>query len=199
MIFTLVLSLVLGMSFVSASDNSADFSLNSTDISQNRMDELSVSSDSLGASAIENDNANFNLQAAANPELLGATITPAGQTFADIQNAIDSASDGDTIYLSGLYTGSSTISNSKKLTFIGNNAVLQGNKQVRIFYSNAHNVVIKGITFTDGHSNGNAGGLEFDGDDLVLENCTFINNACTAYGAALRISGARPLVQDCIL
>lgn len=78
MIFTLVLSLVLGMSFVSASDNSADFSLNSTDISQNRMDELSVSSDSLGASAIENDNANFNLQAAANPELLGATITPAG-------------------------------------------------------------------------------------------------------------------------
>lgn len=78
MIFALVLSLVLGMSFVSASDNSADFSLNSTDISQNRMDELSVSSDSLGASAIENDNANFNLQAAANPELLGATITPAG-------------------------------------------------------------------------------------------------------------------------
>lgn len=100
--------------------------------------------------------------------------------------------------MSGLYTGSSTISNSKKLTFIGNNAVLQGNKQVRIFYSNAHNVVIKGITFTDGHSNGNAGGLEFDGDDLVLENCTFINNTCTAYGAALRISGARPLVQDCI-
>lgn len=84
------------------------------------MDELSVSSDSLGASAIENDNANFNLQAAANPELLGATITPAGQTFADIQNAIDSVSDGDTIYLSCLYTGSSTISNSKKLTFIGN-------------------------------------------------------------------------------
>ena len=52
--------------------------------------------------------------------VLGNTITVEGSTFNAIQNAINSAKAGDTIYLSGTYTGSGTqININKHLTIIG--------------------------------------------------------------------------------
>ena len=48
-------------------------------------------------------------------EILGSTITVGGNTFLDIQNAIDSATAEDTIYLnSQIYTGSGSEINIDK-------------------------------------------------------------------------------------
>ena len=53
---------------------------------------------------------------------ISSTKIVSGQTFADIQATIDSAQSGDTIELSGTYTGSSEmIIYSKSLTIIGKN------------------------------------------------------------------------------
>ena len=82
-------------------------------------------------------------------------INVTGNTFEDIQNAVDMAHEGDTICLADqTYIGSGNqILVDKSLTFIGNNNVLDGQYLSIIFNitENVFNITFKNIKFTGGH------------------------------------------------
>ena len=71
-------------------------------------------------------------------EVLAKTITPNGNTFTNIREAVESAKDGDTLYLEGhtYYGDGSEIDLSKSLKIIGQKGtVLDAQGKSRIFYT----------------------------------------------------------------
>lgn len=106
-----------------------------------------------------------------------------GSTFQDIQDAIDAASDGDTIYLnSQLYTGSGTYItvDKKPLTIIGcEGCTLDAQNKSPIIWMeyHSHSLQIKNIKFING-----IGDIEDEG--MVV-------------GAAIHIVGSNNTISDC--
>ena len=116
-----------------------------------------------------------------------------GSTFADIQNAINSASPGDNIYLMGrTYTGSGTeISINKQVNIYGGSptnpniqATLNAKGLSGIFTIIATNVLINNVEFINGNAGTQNGGAIFfarnnnglSSDNCFVNGCTFINN-----------------------
>lgn len=114
-------------------------------------------------------------------DLLGATRTPSGQKFSDIQTCINEASAGDTILLSGTYTATdanSRIKINKKLTITSSStAVLNGKDVTRIFRINATGVTIKNLKFINAYGDTGAAIKTFAKNTLI-QDCTFENNHC---------------------
>ena len=91
-------------------------------------------------------------------DLIG--VFPTGTNFTDIQDTIDSAKAGDTIFLNGeTYFGSSpiNITTINHLTIIGGSetepdkiATLDAQGKSRILTISANNITIKGIKFING-------------------------------------------------
>ena len=128
--------------------------------------------------------------------------------FDEIQSQIESASEGDTIYISGVYKGSGTeITIDKSITIEGqsselsNYTYLDADGQSRIFYITASNVVIKNVVFRNGDTSGNGGAMyggsayncifgfchAYNGGavyNTYAENCIFLANSAT-YGGAM--------------
>ena len=72
-------------------------------------------------------------------EVLSATRTPSGNSYSNIQDAVDAARDGDTILLKGTYysSGNDCIMINKRLTITSDSmAVLNGNNLSMAFYIN---------------------------------------------------------------
>lgn len=131
--------------------------------------------------------------------------------FRDIQDKIDSANEGDTIFLNGeTYYGFSQINVTKKLTIIGGSSLedtahstLVAEDQTRIMEIASDNVVLKGITFINGHAPyiqyyyrygwmdmpTDAGAISIRGDNCNIINCDFIDNVATNNGGAISITG----------
>ena len=111
-----------------------------------------------------------------------------GRTFNDIQTAINNAADGETVELSGLYTGDGTvITLNKTLTIIGtNDATLDAKGKSAIFYITKEKTTLKNIKFINGNSN-IGGAIEYwqvmYSDESSIINCTFINNTANEGGA----------------
>ncbi|MBR3140559.1 MAG: hypothetical protein IKF11_06810, partial [Methanobrevibacter sp.] len=111
-----------------------------------------------------------------------------GGTFNDIQTAINNAADGETVELSGLYTGDGTvITLNKTLTIIGtNDATLDAKGKSAIFYITKEKTTLKNIKFINGNSN-IGGAIEYwqvmYSDESSIINCTFINNTANEGGA----------------
>jgi predicted outer membrane repeat protein len=104
-------------------------------------------------------------------EMLESAVS--GNTFADIQNAVDKAKDDDVIELSGKYTGSkSPITVSKKITIDGKGATLDGAKKSSIINVKSKKLALKNINFIN--SKGTA--VTSKGCELTIINCTFKNN-----------------------
>ena len=109
-------------------------------------------------------------------------------TFNDIQTAINNASNGETITLSGLYTGDGTrITINKTLTIIGkNDATLDAKGKSGIFYITKEKVTLKNIKFINGNYD-TGGAIEYwqvmYSDESSIINCTFINNTANEGGA----------------
>lgn len=122
-------------------------------------------------------------------DTLSTTHTVYGNTFDDIQIAIDNAQEGDTIELSGNYIGNgSEIRIDKSLNIQGNgNAILDANKKSSVFCISSEKTtnIINLFIF---NSNDTAV-YSFKPDSLVCLNCTFINNV-GRYGGALKFGTA---------
>lgn len=137
----------------------------------------------------KNMKTNFkNLLTATNTDdLLTANRQVTGSTFADIQNAINSASAGDNIYLMGrTYAGSGTlITVDKKVNIYGGSptnpnlqSTLNANELSRMLSITATNVSVKGITFTNVKASGtgnNANGGATLRTYGTVNKCQFIH------------------------
>lgn len=121
-----------------------------------------------------------------------------GDSFIDIQNAVDNASDGATIKLEGTFKSSKKpITIEKSITIDGGKkTVLDADGLSGFFYFKGENnkVVLKGLTFINlplkeiGIEN-----AEFSSGSYVIENCNFKNNKnnlvlCIHENNAYRIS-----------
>ena len=131
-------------------------------------------------------------------ETLSSTRTVSGNTFTDIQNTIDSAEDGDTIELSGQYTGSGDpIWVNKTVTIAGKeDTVMDAKNESYILYIQKDNVLIKNICFANGFFS--FGGAIFSEDNCIeVSDCSFVN--CTSYHKAGAIYTDRDetLIRNC--
>ena len=175
--FTVFLILFVLMGSVGAADD------NITASSQDTYDEIDPG-DILAGS----DDSGLNEQILeANHENTSLKTSVSGDTFADIQTAIDSAGDGDTIELDGLYKGSGTAITIDKnnLTLIGNDATLDGRGQSRILSITGTGVILKNIKFINGNSTDNGGAICWYGADGRIDNCSFTGNTATQRGGAI--------------
>ena len=119
-------------------------------------------------------------------------------TFSDVQNGINQAQSGDTIYLNNhMFTGSGSeisvaggwFSNKDKITIDGSinpnkggtgneMSTLDAKSSSRVFNIGASSITLKNIIITNGKYSGrdaNGAGVYSSGSNLVLENCVISN------------------------
>ena len=148
--------------------------------------------------SIGNDDSNLNKEILKSNDKNTTLKEPvSGDSFSDIQTAINNANPGEIIELSGLYKGSGTeITISKNnLTIIGNDATLDGQGLSRIFNITGNKITLKNIQFINGYTSENGGAINWDGENGTVENSTFTNN--TAYiGGAINWNGANGSVEN---
>ena len=119
-------------------------------------------------------------------------------TFSDVQNGINQAQSGDTIYLNNhTFTGSGSeisvaggwLSNKDKITIDGSinpnkggtgneMSTLDAKSSSRVFNIGASSITLKNIIITNGKYSGrdaNGAGVYSSGSNLVLENCVISN------------------------
>ena len=119
-------------------------------------------------------------------------------TFSDVQNGINQARSGDTIYLNNhTFTGSGSeisvaggwFSNKDKITIDGSinpnkggtgneMSTLDAKSSPRVFNIGASSITLKNIIITNGKYSGrdaNGAGVYSSGSNLVLENCVISN------------------------
>ncbi len=134
----------------------------------------------------------------ADEETLHASVTVSGKTFKDIENAIDGASSGDTIKLTGTYTGGgSPIYVDKTVTIQGpsatNKATLDAKGLSGIILTGNAKVTLKNIIFKN--SNGDMVILD---NGATIQNCNFQDskNKAISYQGASDSNGLT--VKNCI-
>ena len=136
---------------------------------------------------------------------LSATYSVSGNTFDDIQKAVDSANVGDTIKLSGNYTSNGGhVKISKTLTVEGNGATLDANYSSKMFEITGSNVKINNINFINGYGVSSGaidwwfgsynGGNEGKG---LLTNCNFTNCIADYRAGAVYFCNSNLTMQNC--
>ena len=202
-IIALILSLMLSVTAVAASD---DITFDQSDIqavSDETDMELSREETTLAANTDEDDSSS---QGEGENQILSENKnhTVEGSDFTNIQQAITSSSEGDTIFLDGkTYNGSSPIKvNVNNLTIIGGSAqnpdeiaTLDGMNLARIMEITASNVVIKGIIFVNATSSGDGGAVSWSGANGKLENSIFKDNHANRYAGAIYWTGLNGIVE----
>ena len=130
-----------------------------------------------------------------NPPVKTATLTASGGTFTQLQSIIDSASDGDTIEITGDYTYNSATDSSlingvvisKSLTFNGNAHTISGNNLARIFNINSGEIYLYNLSFLNSWSNSAdySGALNLYGNNikLTVNYCNISDNFVKANNA----------------
>ncbi|MGL6298311.1 MAG: right-handed parallel beta-helix repeat-containing protein, partial [Methanobacteriaceae archaeon] len=130
------------------------------------------------------------------PCSFSADVPVSGTDFSDIQSAIDSAGSGDIVKLGNIsYSGSQIRVNKSNIVIEGpsssKGATLDPKNSGRIFYINGTNITIRYITFKNANS-GTSGGsaISFrEGSNLIVNDCTFINNEGESGGAFFSMGG----------
>lgn len=117
-------------------------------------------------------------------------------TFDDIQNAIDSASEGDTVELTGTFSFTKTININKTINIVGTgdganlkHALVAAKFRFFNIESSASNVVLDNLIFT-GNSNSDLGAaVLWKGNGGIISNCVFTDNNVQGegFGGALAI------------
>ena len=116
------------------------------------------------------------------------TISPT--TSGGLKKAIDTAKNGDTIYLNnGVYKGKNnreiTINKNIQIVGKGNNVVFDGQGKYKFLKINKNKkVALQKITFTKGNARNNGGAIESRGT-LTINSCTFTNNKAKSSGGAI--------------
>ena len=100
------------------------------------------------------------------------------ERYDTIQNAINHASDGDTILLSkGIYY--EHIQVNKSITLIGNHkdyTILDGNNSGTVCLISSDDVCIMNLSFRNSGSNENEAGLIIQANNSRIKNCSFYQN-----------------------
>ncbi len=104
--------------------------------------------------------------------------------FSQLQNLINSASEGDTISLATDYVGGGEINVNKQLTIDGNGHSIDASHASRIFIINVDNVVLKNLRLLNGNTD-MWGGAIYCEHPLTIDNCEFISNHAKYKGGAL--------------
>jgi predicted outer membrane repeat protein len=124
-------------------------------------------------------------------------LTVDEKSFADIGSQINDAQANDVISLEGDYKSSgSSISVQKPLTIDGKNkTTLDGDKKSGVFSIYSDNSSLKNLKIIN--SNGTA--VYVFGNNLLIENCEFVNNEPSPYvmGGAISFSGNNLTVKNC--
>ena len=119
-------------------------------------------------------------------ELLKATRTPSGNTYKSIQDAVDVASDGDTILLKGTYfSNGDYIKVEKRLTITSDStAVLDGKHLSAAFflYAESAGSVIKNLKFINGRGSVGSAVIVY-AKNVKIQNCIFEDNHANTRGA----------------
>ena len=118
--------------------------------------------------------------------------SPDSGTFKELQEKIDNAPEGSTIYLLNNYTyddsfTSSGITISKSVTIDGNGFTIDGLNKARIFNITAEdNIVLKNIRFINGFTDLYGAAIRFNSgiDHCEISGCIFENNSAEK-GAAI--------------
>lgn len=152
--------------------------------------------DEIGQENISSGNDGSGLKEMENNEILETSVS--GNTFADIQTAIDSAASGDTIELDGLYKGSGTSITIDKnnLTIIGNGAILDGQEQSRILNITGTGIILKNMNFINGNVADDGGAVYWYGDNGIINNCNFANNTAKQRGGAIYWYGVNGTINN---
>ena len=106
------------------------------------------------------------------------SLTPAGDSFDDIQKTINNAKNGDVIELDGNYNSNKKIIDiNREVTIQSSNepATLDGKKQSKIFNINADKVTLKNLII----KNSLDSAIDSTSDKtytFTIVNCTFVNN-----------------------
>lgn len=211
-ILILLSLLMLCLGFVSASENNTVTSLDDT----THLDEINNQ-------ALENDNDELvsNEMEVSSHEVSqnrSNVIYVEGNTFEDIQNAINSASENDTLVLNGTYFGNGSqiiVNKSLTITSDNGNCIIDANELSRCFYIAADNVVLKDISITNaighqvftvdsipvfddyvGYFNG--GAIYWDGDNGIMKNCNVYDNCLENpfLGKAIYWNGSNGLITN---
>lgn len=123
----------------------------------------------------------------------------------DIQQAIDSASEGDTIILNGSFSLDKTITINKTINIIGeNDATIEpaefyiGTTRFFTIESAASNVTLSNLKIVNGICNNDGGAILWQGDWGIISNCEFYkNNAQGGSGGAVMLSADYCQVINC--
>ena len=195
-IFIIFLILFLSIGSVSANE---DLDSSSLDLNENGDIGLSDNGDTEDIALLDsisaadgNDDLESSIEESASSDKLGDS----SKTFDDIQSLVESANDGDTIYLSGNYTGRNSVNITKSITIDGNGSTTIDGKEAMsdsLFYINLNdgNVTIKGITFV----NADVFAILVDSaNSISIENCAFKNNSI----AVLIESANSTLIRNCV-
>lgn len=138
-------------------------------------------------------------------DTLSATHKVSGDTFDDIQNAVNSANEGDTILLSGNYNGKgSHIKITKTLTVEGNGATLDANYSSKMFEITGANVKINNINFINGYGV-SSGAIDWwfgsysggNGGKGLLTNCNFTSCIADFRAGAVYFCNSNLTMQNC--
>lgn len=120
----------------------------------------------------------------------------------DLANKINLTNDGDIVNLDNNYQ---SINTSQKHIIINNSITIDGNGHTidasdveRVFWVKADNVTIKNVNFVNGKTTGLAGGvISWWGNNGVLLNCSFTNNAASSAGGAVLWRGDFGNISKC--
>ncbi|WP_067041063.1 DUF11 domain-containing protein [Methanobrevibacter sp. YE315] len=105
-----------------------------------------------------------------------------GGTFRDIQDVVNSASNGDTIELSGKYVASdendSVIINKKLIFTSADKATLDAKNLTNIFkiYAGGAQSEFINLKFINGYTDDKGGAIRINAKNITLNNCVFENN-----------------------
>jgi len=195
-IFTILFVTLFTLATVAASD------VNDTDAVSEVTDDITQDVDILKATDTQIDENNSILNAADED-----TLSADEGSFRDLQDLINGAEEGSTIYLDNDYAfkDTGTVEFSKSITIDGRGHYLDGLRKDRIFdivLAKDKRVVLKNITFKNGDVSWTSGGaircigIEDNEGSIYITNCTFDNNHADDAGAIyVEFTGA--YIENC--
>ena len=144
------------------------------------------------------------LLACLTPVIVSAATLDVPKSHESIQEAVNAASDGDTIRIApGDYFENVKIEEKGALVLIGaagaEKTVLDGNeKGIVLEVIRSGRTVIRDLTMQRGYTSGNGGGLSVQQSDVEVRDCVFLSNTASNEGGGLMISNCSDfLVSGC--
>ena len=109
----------------------------------------------------------------------------------NIQDAVDAASDGDTVVLAvGHYLLRAEVEVAENIIIRGtgdpSETIIDGQGLVRCFDLGNTECVISSMTITHGYDDSNGGGIYCTGFNPVVSNCTIYGNTSDSFGGGMR-------------